>query len=395
MKREKLLLFTLAAINFTHIVDFMIMMPLGPQLMRLFDISPQQFSALVSTYTFSAGVSSFIGAFVLDRFDRKKTLMIAYLGFVIGTFACALAPNYQLLLSARIVTGAFGGVISALILSIIGDVIPEFRRATAIGIVMGAFSAASVVGVPFGLFMANQYSWHAPFIFLGILSSVILGLIVASMPKLQGHMVRDTAHPSPRAILSKLAHNGNQLSALCFTVMLVLGHFSIIPFLSPYMVANVGFRESDLTYIYLIGGAVTIFTSPMIGRLADRIGKPRVFMMFALLTLIPVFALTNLPKTALPLALMVTTIFFVTSGGRWVPATTMITSTVTPQSRGSFMSINSSVQQITAGIAASIAGVIVTKDASGELVNYQYVGYLAIVVSLLGIIVSRRLRAIS
>ena len=395
MKREKLLLFTLAAINFTHIVDFMIMMPLGPQLMRLFDISPQQFSALVSTYTFSAGVSSFIGAFVLDRFDRKKALMIAYTGFVIGTFACALAPNYQLLLSARIVTGAFGGVISALILSIIGDVIPEFRRATAIGIVMGAFSVASVVGVPFGLFMANQYSWHAPFIFLGILSSVILGLIVASMPKLQGHMNSEVAHPSPFRILANLAQNSNQLSALCFTIMLVLGHFSIIPFLSPYMVANVGFSESDLTYIYLIGGAVTIFTSPAIGRLADRIGKPRVFMTFALLTLIPVFALTNLPKTALPLALLVTTIFFVTSSGRWVPATTMITSTVTPQSRGSFMSINSSVQQITAGIAATIAGVIVTKDASGALVNYQYVGYLAIVVSLMGILVSRRLRAIS
>lgn len=395
MKRERLLLFTLAAINFTHIVDFMIMMPLGPQLMRLFDITPQQFSALVSTYTFSAGVSSFIGAFVLDRFDRKKALMIAYTGFVVGTFACALAPNYQLLLSARIVTGAFGGVISALILSIIGDVIPEFRRATAIGIVMGAFSVASVVGVPFGLFMANQYSWHAPFIFLGVLSSVILGLIVASMPRLQSHLDHNTVHPSPIRILSNVAKNSNQLSALCFTIMLVLGHFSIIPFLSPYMVANVGFSESDLTYIYLIGGAVTIFTSPMVGRLADRIGKPRVYMMFALLTLIPVFALTNLPKTAVPLALLVTTVFFVTSSARWVPATTMITSTVTPQSRGSFMSINSSVQQITAGIAASIAGVIVTKDASGALINYQYVGYLAIVVSLMGILVSRRLRAIS
>ncbi len=395
MKRERLLLFTLAAINFTHIVDFMIMMPLGPQLMRLFDISPQQFSALVSTYTFSAGVSSFIGAFVLDRFDRKKTLAIAYVGFVIGTFACALAPNYQLLLSARIVTGAFGGILSALILSIVGDVIPEFRRATAIGIVMGAFSVASVVGVPFGLFIANQYSWHAPFIFLGILSTAVLGLIVVAVPQLRSHMLHNIPHPSPIKVLTNLARNGNQLSALWFTIMLVLGHFTIIPFLSPYMVANVGFSESDLTYIYLLGGAVTIFTSPMIGRLADRIGKPRVFMMFALLTLIPVFTLTNLPKTALPLALLVTTVFFVTSSGRWVPATTMITSTVTPQSRGSFMSINSSVQQITAGIAASIAGVIVTKDASGALVNYQYVGYLAIVVSLLGILVSRRLRTIS
>lgn len=395
MKREKLLLFTLAAINFTHIVDFMIMMPLGPQLMRLFEITPQQFSALVSTYTFSAGVSSFIGAFVLDRFDRKKTLILAYVGFVVGTFACALAGNYHFLLSARIVAGAFGGILSAMILSIIADVIPEFRRATAIGIVMGAFSVASVVGVPFGLFIANQYSWHAPFIFLGLLSTVILGFVIATVPQLRSHMSEETPHPSPATVIINLARNTNQLSALGFTIVLVLGHFSIIPFLSPYMVSNVGFSESDLTYIYLLGGAVTIFTSPLIGKLADRIGKPRVFMMFALLTLIPIFALTNMPRTALPLALVVTTIFFVTSGGRWVPATTMITSTVTARSRGSFMSINSSVQQITAGIAASIAGVIVTKDASGSLINYQYVGYLAIVVSLLAILVSRRLRVVS
>lgn len=395
MKREKLLLFTLAAINFTHIVDFMIMMPLGPQLMRLFAISPQQFSALVSTYTFSAGIASFIGAFVLDRFDRKKTLMIAYVGFVLGTFACALAPNYHLLLSARIITGAFGGILSALILSIIGDVVPEFRRATAIGIVMGAFSVASILGVPFGLFIANKFSWHAPFIFLGALSIAILGFVIWTVPRLRSHMSEDQIHPSPVKVISSLARNGNQLSALGFSMMLVLGHFTIVPFLSPYMVSNVGFSESDLTYIYLLGGAVTIFTSPMIGKLADKIGKARVFTMFALLTLVPLFTLTNLPRTAVPVALLVTTVFFITSGGRWVPATTMITSTVTPQSRGSFMSLNSSVQQLTAGVAASIAGIIVTKNTAGELVNYQYVGYFAIVISLLGIIVSRRLRAVS
>lgn len=395
MKRERLLLLTLAAINFTHIVDFMIMMPLGPQLMRLFSISPQQFSALVSTYTFSAGASSFIGAFVLDRFDRKKTLLITYAGFVVGTFACAMAPSYEFLLSARIITGAFGGILSALILSIVGDVIPEFRRAAAVGIVMSAFSAASIVGVPLGLFIAAHFSWHAPFIFLGSLSILIFGLVLFSMPGLRSHMNEDVPHPSPVTVLTSVARNGNQISALWFTVTLVLGHFTIIPFLSPYMVSNVGFSESDLTYIYLLGGIVTVFTSPMIGRLADRIGKAKVFTIFALLTLIPVFAITNMSRTALPLALFATTIFFVTSSGRWVPATTMITSAVTPHNRGSFMSINSSVQQISAGIAASIAGTIISENGAGELVNYQYVGYLAIVISLVAVLVSRRLRAVS
>ncbi len=395
MRSERLLLFTLAAINFTHIVDFMIMMPLGPQLMRLFDISPQQFSALVSTYTFSAGIASFAGAFLLDRFDRKRALFAAYAGFVIGTFACAMAPGYHLLLSARIITGCFGGILSALILSIVGDVIPHERRATAMGIVMAAFSVASIFGVPFGLYIANQFSWHAPFFFLGFLSLVLFVPIMISVPSLRAHMSSDQPHPSPVRVIATIARNGNQMSALWFTIMLVLGHFAIIPFISPYMVSNVGFAESDLTYIYLLGGAVTIFTSPLIGRLADRIGKPKVYAIFAMLTLIPVFLITNLPHTALPIALVVTTIFFVTSSGRFVPAMAMVTSAVAPQNRGKFLSINSAAQQLTAGVAAAFAGMIVTKDASGALLHYHYVGYIAIAISILAILVSRRLQVVS
>jgi len=166
MNREKLLLWTLAAINFIHIVDFMILMPLGPQLMRLFEISPSEFGLLVSSYTFSAGISSFFGAFFLDRFDRKKILFWVYVGFTVATLGCALSPSYGILLLARILSGLFGGLTSALILAIIGDVVPDARRGRAMGLVMAAFSVASVLGVPLGLFLAGLSDWHTPFFIL-------------------------------------------------------------------------------------------------------------------------------------------------------------------------------------------------------------------------------------
>jgi predicted MFS family arabinose efflux permease len=165
-KKEKILLFILASIQFTSIMDFMIMMPLGPQLMRIFQINPQEFGFLVSAYTFAAGFSSFIGVFWIDNFDRKKALMNMYLGFLLGTLACALSPTYTILVLSRILTGLFGGLLMALVFSIIGDVIEEKRRGTAMGYVSTSFSLASVLGVPFGLFIASFWNWHAPFFFL-------------------------------------------------------------------------------------------------------------------------------------------------------------------------------------------------------------------------------------
>lgn len=163
MNRTGPLLFILAAIQFTHIVDFMIMMPLGPQLMRVFNISPQEFSFLVSAYTFSAGISGLLVSMIIDRFDRKVAMIISFSGFLLGTLACAVAPEYWILLASRCITGAFGGVLGSLVLAIISDAVEEKRRGKAIGTVMAAFSVASVAGVPFGLFIASKWDWHAPF----------------------------------------------------------------------------------------------------------------------------------------------------------------------------------------------------------------------------------------
>jgi predicted MFS family arabinose efflux permease len=395
MQKEKLILWTLTAINFIHIVDFMILMPLGPQLMRIFEISPREFGLLVSSYTFSAGISSFFGAFFLDRFDRKKILLWVYVGFAIATLGCALSPNYPILLAARVLSGIFGGLTSALILAIIGDVVPDSRRGRAMGLVMAAFSVASVLGVPMGLFLASLSDWHMPFYILTVLSVLSLGMIIRYIPNITDHLKNDLVRPNPMVVIRRVTGNSNQMRAITLSVMIMFGQFMIIPFLSAYTVANIGFTEMQLTYVYMAGGAFTIFTSPWVGKLSDRYGKLRIFTIFMVLNVIPIAVITNLGVTPIPFVLMISTMFFVTSNGRYVPAAAIITGTARPENRGSFLGFNSAIQQIATGFASLIAGIIIGENAAGELTNYNVVGYIAIVFSLLCIPIARRVKIVS
>lgn len=398
MSKERILLFILAAIMFTHIMDFMIMMPLGPQLMRIFEISPQQFALLVSSYTITAGITGFIAAFAIDRFDRKNSLLLVYIGFTIGTIACAFAPTYAILLITRSLAGAFGGVLGALILSMVSDAVPLERRAKGIGMVMASFSLASVFGVPFGLFLANQFSWHAPFLFLGIMAAVITGFVAFFIPSMRSHIAKDGNHKNPWEVLVAIFGNKNARLGLSFSVVLMLGHFTIVPFISPYMVGNVGFSEGELMYIYLVGGASTIFFSPWVGKMADKHGRLKIFTIFGSLVLIPIILITNMPPWPLWAALIVAAIFFVFANGRMVPSTTMETAIITPENRGSYMSIRSSVQQLSSGLASFVAGAIIIEKPSvfsaeaKALGNYEYVGLIAVFFSLVSLWVARKLK---
>jgi len=395
MPNEKRLLFVLAAIQFTNIVDFMIIMPLGPQLMRLFDITPRQFSMLVSAYTFTAGIIGFFGAFFIDRFDRRKALMVVYAGFVLGTLACALAPGYGAMITARMITGAFGGLLGALVLSVVGDAIPMERRASAMGLVTAAFSVASVFGVPFGLYIASVFSWHAPFLFLAVVGVFIWFGIWKWVPAMAGHIQSAFDKPSPIVLVKSVAGSANLRLGLLLMMMIMFGNFTVTPFISPYMVANVGFSERELTYIYLFGGFATIFTSPWIGKLSDRHGAKNIYTIFVLLCLIPLLLITNLPVTPIPVVILITTSFFIFSGGRMIPSQTMIASAVDPAKRGAFLSFNSSVQQLSTAAASVVAGLIVTKNESGQLLNFQYVGYFAALMCVLSVFVARKIKAVS
>jgi MFS transporter, DHA1 family, inner membrane transport protein len=393
-RNERLLLLVLACINFTHIVDFMIMMPLGPQLMRYFGIGPQEFALIVSSHSLSAGISGFLAAFVVDRFPRKYVVLLAYGGFVIGTLACAIAPTYGLLIAARALAGIFGGVLGSQVLSIVGDVFSYERRAQAMSIVMTAFSAASVAGVPFGLYIATEYSWHAPFVFVGVLGLGVLFLIWRYVPILNEHVQSKQQRSNPLSVLTNITRNPNQLRALFLTTTIMLGHFSIIPFITPYLVANVGFSETNVYLIYLVGGALTIFSAPMVGKLADRRGKYPVFVVFALLSMLPIYLITHMTPSPLAFVLFVSGLFFVFSNGRLVPTQAMVTSVVSPTQRGGFMAINSSVQLLAQSLAAYSAGLIVGKTPEGQVTNYGLVGLFAMTAIFLSIFIARQVKPI-
>jgi predicted MFS family arabinose efflux permease len=391
-KNERILLITLAAINFANIMDFMIMMPLGKTLMDTLHITPKQFSLVVSSYTFSAGTSGFFSAFIVDRFDRRDFLRFLFVGFLLGTLACGLAPTYELLLAARIFTGLFGGILGALILSIVGDVVPFERRGQAMGMIMAAFSMASVFGVPFGLFISAYFDWHAPFIFLAICGLPIMYLIWKYVPSLTGHIHKAEKSFNPFVILGKITADKNQRKAITMMMVLMFGHFSIITFMNPYLEGNVGFTEIEVGYVYAVGGAFTFFSSPLIGKWADKYGKLKIFSIFICLCVIPVFLITNMPKVEIWMVLIVTASFFVFSGGRFIPAQAMVTSTVNPENRGSFMSISSSLQQISAGVAAYVAGIVVLKQPDGTFIHYDWVGYMSIAATLFCLYLARRIR---
>jgi MFS transporter, DHA1 family, inner membrane transport protein len=392
--KERLILILLAAVNFTHIMDFMIMMPLGPQFMTLFQISPQQFSFAVSAYALTAGVSGFVAAFFVDRYDRKTVLMFAYAGFLAGTFACALAPTYYALVGARVLAGFFGGMIGAQVLSIVGDSIPYERRAQAMGIVMTAFSFASVAGVPVGLWLATRYSWHAPFLLIGFLGLAILAAIFYYMPGYRKHLEGlSGTKQSPLHVLTDIWASPNQRRALTLTSTLMVGHFSIIPFITPYLVGNVGYSQADIFLVYLVGGVATLISAPLIGRFADKHGKYPIFALFALLSIVPVWLITNLWPMPAWGVLSISALFFVFVSGRMIPVQAMVSNVVSPQQRGGFMSINSSVQQLGTGLASLMSGAIVVKTTGDRLLHYDWVGYISIALILACLYLASRVKA--
>ncbi len=389
-RKETILLFILAAINFTHIVDFMILMPLGPTLMKHLHINNQQFGIIVASYSLSAAFSSLATSFFVDQYDRKKVLIIAYTGFLIGTFACAFAPNFMWLTSARIFAGFFGGILGAQVFSIVGDTIVYEKRATAMAYIMAAFSMASVLGVPLGLKLTALWNWHAPFIGVGLLGVLILIFVILFVPNLTAHINKQKVNSFD--VLRSIKTNKNQQYALLLSFVLMIGHFIIIPFISTYLVLNLSFNEHNLDLVYFVGGLVTIFTSPIIGKLADKHGKHKLFMIFGFCSVVPIYLLTNLTTTVIYLILTVTGFFFITASGRMIPTQALITSVVSPDKRGGFMSINSFVQQLGSGIASLMGGIIAYKSADNVLVNYDILGYISIAFILLGVLVSTQIK---
>jgi DHA1 family inner membrane transport protein len=375
--RERMLLLTLAVIQFTAIVDFLIIIPLEHQFTRVFNISPAQFSFIIAAYGISAGISGLAAGFFLDRFDRKPALLWLFLGFALGTLLCALATSFYFLLAARFVAGAFGGVLGAVVLAIVGDVVPLERRGAAMGMVMSAFSVASIVGVPLGIVVAAHSSWHVPFFAIAALCACILPVAAWVTPPLRGHLAHiHEDHPVART-WRVMMHPDHQ-KAFLFMAVLTCAGFMVFPFVPAYMNFNIGFSETQLAWIYVCGGSATFFSMNLIGRWADRSGKLRVFTLISLSTAVPILLVTNLPRVPLPVAVAVTTLLFICMSGRMVPAMAMMTAVVEARYRGGFMSINSAVQQLSMGVASLGSGLILGETPRHEITRFPVNGALAV-----------------
>ena len=390
-RRERWLLFTLAGIQFTHIQDFMIMMPLGPQFTALFGISNAQFGLLVSAYTLSAGFSGLMAATYIDRFGRKQLLLGMYSLFGLATLACALAPDYAWLMVARVAAGLFGGVLSALSQTIVADVIPFERRGRAMSVVMTSFSVSTVAGVPLGLFLAAHFNWHAPFVGIAALVGLLSLAAWQTLPRLDAHL----HHPERVSVwrgIGQVVAEPNHLKAFAVSGLMMFAAFTVIPYITIYLQSNAGMKAEEVPWIYLCGGLATLLSARYFGRLTDRVGKVQMFQRLALAVTVPLMATTL--SQGLPLwgLLAISTLFFTVMSGRMIPGMAMISSAALPRLRGTFMTLNAAVQSASMGLAALVAGLIIGRDAQGQLTGYWMAGLLGVVASLLSVWLAGHLR---
>ena len=376
-KRERFFLLSLAGIQFTHILDFMIMMPLGPEFIRELNINAHQFGLLLSSYTFAAAIAGVFATYYIDQFERRQLLLRLYICFIIATIACGFASNYHMLFIARAFAGAFGGILGSLVQTIVADSIPFERRGKALGTVMAAFSVSTVAGVPLSLFLADHITslgWRAPFMFIGLISILILFVGYRYIPKISGHL--DHAHEGNRFkqiydIL--IAHE--HARAFAFMGLIMITGFSVIPYIALYLTSNIGVANSYISLIYLCGGVATLMSSRLIGHMADKYGKVRVFRILAIVSLIPLLVTTNLVPVPFWVVLINSTSFFILISGRMIPAMAIVSQLVEPKIRGTFMSLVGSTQMLSSGIASVLAGLVVTITPDGRMEHYNLVGY--------------------
>ena len=361
------------------------MMPLGPQFIKALSINTHQFGLLLSSYTFAAAIAGIFATYYVDRFERRQLLLRLYVCFIIATVACGFAPNYHTLFIARACAGAFGGILGSLVQTIVADSIPFERRGKALGTVMAAFSVSTVAGVPLSLFLANHLEslgWRAPFLFIGLISTAILYIGYRNIPKISGHLHHVREGSRFKQIYDILiAHH--HLRAFLFMALIMLTGFSVIPYIALYLTANVGVADGYISLIYLCGGVATLMSSRLIGHMADKYGKVKVFRVLAIVSLAPLIVTTNLVPVPLWVVLLNSTAFFILISGRMIPAMAIVSQLVEPKIRGTFMSLVGSIQMLASGIASVLAGVVVTITADGKMEHYNLVGYGAAACGLL------------
>ena len=375
----------LAFVQFTIILDFVIMSPLGAILMPALNIGASQFGVAVSVYAFSAGISGVLAAGFADRFDRKRLLLFFYVGFAAGTALCALAPNYHLLLLGRVVTGVFGGVVGSIVLAIITDLFPLHLRGRVMGYVQTAFAASQVLGIPLGLFLANRWNWHVAFgAIVGLAVAVIVAVLVLMRP-VDGHL-RLKQERGAFAHLLATVSEPNYTLAFGVTTLLATGGYMLMPFGSAYTVHNLGIDIVHLPTIYLVSGLFSIVIGPLVGRASDAFGKFPTFVFGTAMTIVMVLIYTHLGQVGLALVIAVSVLMFVGIFSRMIPSQALISAIPAPHQRGSFSAISASLQQLSGGLGSALAAAVIAQNDDGSLRHFDRLGFIVIATSLVALV---------
>lgn len=378
----------LSVLQFTVVLDFMVLSPLGAQLMKVMHLTTSQFGLAVSGYAFSAGLSGILAAGFADKFDRKKMLLFFYTGFIAGTFVCGIAPDYNFLLAARIITGFFGGVIGSISYAIISDLFNLNVRGRVMGFVQMAFSTSQVMGIPVGLYFANRVGWHAPFLMIAAVSLIEFIAIIIYMRPIDGHLKIHTDQKAFQHLFKTIAHP-NYLLAFIFSTLLVTGGFMLMPFGSAFSVNNLGISMAQLPVLYFITGIFSMAIGPLLGNLSDAFGKSEIFGLGSTLAIVIILVYCNLGITPFWLVVVLNTLLMLGVLSRLISSSALLTAIPETNDRGAFMSINSSLQQLSGGIASIIAGLIIVQTGSGVLKHYNTIGYIVVGSIILTIIMMR------
>ncbi len=382
---QKFAITVLALTQFTVILDFMVMSPLGDLLMKSLDMNPSKFGIAVAAYAFSAGISGLLTAGFADKYDRKKLFLFFYIGFILGTIICGLANSYHVLVAARIITGIFGGVIGSISMAIVADLFGIKQRGRVMGFMTMGFGASQVLGIPIGLYLANIWGWHAPFFWVAGMAAVIAFLIAWKFQPLTSHLALQSDKSAVKHLLHTIAKKEYRIG-FSATALLSIGGFMMMPFGSAFAVNNLKITQEQLPILFMVAGISTLIVMPIIGRLSDTFDKFKIFALASLWMVVVVLFYTNLGPSPFFLVMLFNVLMMAGIMGRMVPSVALTSAIPDMSDRGAFMSINSSLQQIAGGFAAAIGGMIVVqKDKFSPLEHYNTLGIIVAIITLIAI----------
>ena len=390
--QELFIVLILATVQFAHILDFVVIMPLGPTLMESFSIGPARFAGLVSSYHFSAGVCSLFFGLIADSFDRKKLLLFFMTFFSLGTLSCYLATSFEMLLLARVMTGAFGGILNSIVYAIIADVVPSERRGRAMGIVMSAFSVSSVLGIPLGLMISDKFDWHYSFLFIFIICLLCLILSAVMIPPINEHLKSGKSREGFFKAIKVVLSNSNYQKSFFFMFLVSGSTFLLIPFLSPYAVNNMLIPTVDIKYMYLFGGLLTIVTARVFGVLTDIVGGLKLYSIILFTAFIPILLFTSSGPISFIKYIALGASFMSLVSGRMIPCMTMLSEVPSLEDRGIFMGMLNSIRTLGSALMTFIGGFIITQGANDKIVGFDRAGYISMIIGIMSIFLAQKIR---